>query len=239
MRKLIEKRWIEKSLIVLCAILLFLVIILGSINILAFYKSYYISEYEKTGTINDISAKYETDKEGARVIALNLTNNMFEFFRGKAELDPLSYTENEISHMKDVRNVLSTINFMYYAAALLLIILGISSYLLLKNDLMHFIELISSIVFWGAILSAAFLILFFLSIVFVFEPFFTVMHLILFPQGNWMFESSMTLMTLFQGQFFPDMALRIFVYALVQSIVFFVIGLWMRKNLKMYRKYSK
>jgi uncharacterized membrane protein len=62
--------------------------------------------------------------------------------------------------------------------------------------------------------------------------------MIFFPQGNWMFSPDSLLITLFPQQFFFDIALRIFIYAMFQSAVFFGIGYWMNKQLKIVEKHN-
>jgi len=61
--------------------------------------------------------------------------------------------------------------------------------------------------------------------IFSFDFLFTTFHVIFFPQGNWMFDPSSLLITMFPQTFFFDISLRIFIYAMFQALIFFGIGI--------------
>jgi uncharacterized membrane protein len=73
--------------------------------------------------------------------------------------------------------------------------------------------------------------------VFYFNTIFTTFHFIFFPQGNWLFDGSSLLITLFPTQFFFDITLRIFIYALIQVAIFIGIGYYLEKQIKIYDKH--
>jgi uncharacterized membrane protein len=105
-------------------------------------------------------------------------------------------------------------------------------YIRVKDSSKEFITYIARTTFWGGVISIAFLVILLLMSIFYFDLLFMLMHLILFPQGNWMFPVDSLLITLFPEQFFFNMALRIFIFALFQSAIFLGIGIWLRKHLK-------
>lgn len=220
----------KNVLIVLSSFFLFLIILFGSFSLIFNYKSLYYSEYQKNGVYTDISERNDINITESKSYVKDVTENIFSFFKGQEELK--YFSDEEKSHMKDVKFVVSGINFIYYSSALFFIILFFIIYFLTKPDKLLFIERLSKIVYYGSLSSLIFLITIFLWSVFSFETLFYLMHLILFPQGNWMFPADSLLITLFSERFFFDFALRIFVYAIFQSGIFFLIGYWLRKQIK-------
>jgi integral membrane protein (TIGR01906 family) len=196
-------------------------------------KNYYYEQYSKNG----VYAKISDNRSYAVNYATNVTDNVVDFLRGKNDLKYFSDTEQ--SHMHDVKLVISAMNFVYYSSAIFFIIIFIILYYLTKRERINFVEVISRILFFGSIAALAFLISIFLWSVFSFDTLFFLMHLIFFPQGNWMFSSESLLITLFPEPFFFNMALRIFIYAIFQSALFLGIALWFRKQVNMSKKYKK
>ena len=220
-------------LIIISAIFLFAIIIFGSFSLNIYNKDFYLKEYQKNDVYSTISPNMSYSKE----YTADITDNLFGYFRGSSELR--YFDENERSHLKDVKFVISGINFIYYSSAIFFIIVFVILYLLSKKDKSGFIDHLSKIILYSSIASLAFLIILFVWTVFSFETLFYLMHAILFPQGNWIFPQGSLLITLFPEQFFFDISLRIFVYAIFQSIVFLIIGLWLRKQVNLFRKFKK
>jgi len=222
-----HKKHHDKVIITLFTIALVIIIIFGSLNFMIFNKEFYIKEYSK----NDV---YDKLPEG--MDAEYITTNMFKYFRGNTELQ--YFTEDEKNHMEDVKHLIRTMQFMYYGAAMLCIALFIYTYRYFKEDKNMFIRIISKATIYSSIISIIFLVTIFLMAVFSFDFLFTLFHLIFFPQGNWIFSPDSLLITLFPQQFFFDISLQIFVYAMFQSLIFFGIGYWLRKQLKMVDRYK-
>lgn len=210
---------------------LFCIIIFGSFSLMFNYKDFYYSEYEKNDVYESVAQNNNMNITESRNYVKDITENMFGFFKGKQELN--HFTDEEKSHMGDVKFVISSINFIYYSSTIFFIIIFMILYLLSKKNKLLFIEHLSKIILYGSTAALAFLILLFLWSVFSFDTLFFLMHLIIFPQGNWTFPAESLLITLFPERFFFDMALRIFVYAIFQAGVFFLIGYWLRKQVKL------
>jgi integral membrane protein (TIGR01906 family) len=222
-----HKELSEKIIVITFSIAIFIIIILGSLNMMIFNKEFYYREYSKSGIYKNLP----TD-----VDARNVTNNVLKYFRNTAELG--YFTEDEKSHMRDVKDLIHVMQIIYYSAAALSIGLFYYCYRRFRHDKYHFIKILSNILLYSSIAAATFMILIFLASVFNFEIVFRIFHLIFFPQGNWMFDSSSLLITVFPEQFFFDISLRIFIYAIFQAIIFFGIGYWMRRQLKIVEKHN-
>jgi len=222
-------------LIYLAALFLFLVIILGSFSLMIFYKGFYIQEYSRLDVYSHVSELQGIGRNDSVTMADDAIDNVLKYFHGSEQLR--YFTPQEQSHMKDVKMLISTMNFIYYTSAIFFIIIFIILYNMLKKDLIDFIHKLSKILLYGSITSLIILIIIFLISIFAFEPFFITFHLIFFPQGNWTFDATSFLITIFPEQLFIDITLRIFVFAIIQAIVFLSIGLWLRKNVRLHRKY--
>lgn len=232
-----EKKLLNVFLIIFSSIFLFCILIFGSFSLMFNNKSFYYLEYEKNEIYNNVAKLNSINITESKNFVKDVTENIFSFFKGKSDLK--YFTDSEISHMKDVKFIISSINFIYYSSAIFFIIIFIILYLLHKNDKILFIEHLSKMMLYSSSASLIFLVVLFVWAVFSFESLFFLMHLTLFPQGNWMFDANSLLITLFPERFFFDMALRIFVYAIFQSGVFFIIGYWLRKQIKMTQNLNK
>lgn len=222
-----HKKHHDSIVIIILSIVLFIIIIFGSLNFMVFNKDFYFKEYSKNNVYDRLPETIEAE---------NVTNNMLSYFHNKDELR--YFSDIEKSHMEDVKNLIRIMQFTYYSAALLCVAIFIYAYKIFRDDQFRFIKIISKATFYSAVISITFLMILFLMTVFSFNFLFTVFHLIFFSQGNWMFSSDSLLITLFPQQFFFDISLRIFVYAMFQSAIFFGIGYWMRKQLKIVERYS-
>lgn len=222
-----RKRYHDKILIAAFSIALFIIIIFGSLNFMIFNKGFYSSEYSK----NDV---YDSMPQG--IDADEVTADILGYFRGNEGLE--YFTHDERSHMADVKHLIDVMRFVYYGAAALTVGLFYYMYRRFKDDRIGFIKMLSGSLLYSSISSMLFLVIIFLMTVFSFDLLFTMFHLVLFPQGNWIFDSSSLLMTLFPQQFFFDISLRIFVYAMFQSLIFFGIGYWMHRQLKVFDRYN-
>jgi uncharacterized membrane protein len=182
-----------------------------------FYKGFYIQEYSRLDVYSHVSELQGIGRNDSVTMADDAIDNVLKYFHGSEQLR--YFTPQEQSHMKDVKMLISTMNFIYYTSAIFFIIIFIILYNMLKKDLIDFIHKLSKILLYGSITSLIILIIIFL------------------PQGNWTFDATSFLITIFPEQLFIDITLRIFVFAIIQAIVFLSIGLWLRKNVRLHRKY--
>jgi integral membrane protein (TIGR01906 family) len=200
------------------------------------YKGFYYSEYEKNNVYEKISDIQSIDRASAESLARDMTESIFGYFRGHADLK--YFTDSEKSHMADVKNLISFFRYFYYFCAIVFIILFSILYYHNKSHKIYFISRLSQSLLYGAGAALAIMLMLFLAAIFYFDALFLIFHLALFPQGNWMFDQGSLLIILFPSQFFYNISVRIFLYSTVQAGAFFVIGYWLRKQLKMYERYS-
>lgn len=233
-KKHIDKKNVhDTSIIIMFTICLFIILIFGSLNMMIFNKDFYTKEYFK----NNVYEKISSDPDIGKEIALNATDDLTKYFRSYNSQELRYYTSTEMSHLEDVRGLIHTMQYIYYGAAILSIILFLYCYQRFKGDKQEFIKILAKTLLYSSIAAIIFLVSIFLLCVFCFDFTFTMFHVMFFPQGNWMFENSSMLITLFPQQFFFDISLRIFIYAMFQSIIFFGMGYWMNKQLNVFEKH--
>jgi integral membrane protein (TIGR01906 family) len=233
MIKMKNKKIHDKSIIIIFSIALFIIILFGSFNLMIFNKDFYYREYSKTGVYVQLSDNTTYAVETAH----NITENVIKYFRNTEDLK--YFSGDERSHMLDVKKLIRTMQFIYYGAAAITILLFFYCYRKFKEDKFDFIRILAKSLLYSSIAAIIFLLILFLLSVFSFDLTFTVFHMIFFPQGNWMFPSDSLLITLFPQQFFFDITLRIVIYAMFQALIFFGIGYWMNKQLKIHEKYNR
>jgi integral membrane protein (TIGR01906 family) len=223
----------DNIIVIAFSLVLFIIIIFGSLNMMIFNKDFYYKEYAKNNIYKDLPENIDTT---------NVTSDIITYFRGGATSETrfmqLPYfSEDEKSHMIDVKHLIRTMQIIYYSAAILSMALFYYCYRRFKDDKFAFIKTLSKSLLYSSIASIVFLVLIFLMSVFSFESVFIMFHQIFFPQGNWTFASTSLLITLFPKQFFFDISLRIFIYAMFQALIFFGMGYWIRRQLKIIEKH--
>ncbi len=234
--KLNKDKLFENTLIILMSIFLFFIILGGSFSLMMYYKGFYLSEYQKNGVYDNLAERNQINQTESVMLASNITDNLFTYFRGKSELN--YFENNEKAHMKDVKSIISAMFFIYYSSAVLFIICFVVLYLKFKKESIGFIKILSKILLMGSIVALVVLVLKLLMSLFYFNTIFNAFHLLFFPQGNWVFDSASLLITIFPQQFFFDFALRIFIYSIVQAGIFLLMGWWMYKQVKLHEHYE-
>jgi len=168
---------------------------------------------------------------------LSMTKEILSFFKYQDELDGqiryadvsrssvAFFTENEISHMVDVRDLIFKILLLFYGSLIVFIILLT---LLLFLERKHIKRLRGPglvFVISSSIVLFVFIVLYILSM--NFSHLFDNFHLIFFPQGNFMFDSNSLLITLFPFNFFYQYFTRLVIGSIVLSLIILFIGIFL------------
>lgn len=197
------------KLLILSIICITLIIFIGTFSSFLFNQKFYDSIYQNSGAYQNF------DKDRVN----NKTNEIFLFFQNKTSLDNKFYTENEISHMQDVKSLIKKSLIIYYISIISLIIIYLSVYYFYKDE---FILFILKSLFFSGILSLLLIALFFtMSFSSLFENF----HKILF-NGNYSFPYNSNLIKLFSEQFFTMFAKTIFLISGIKAIILSSIGVY-------------
>ncbi len=119
----------------------------------------------------------------------------------------LDYNYLEKEHLKDVKNLMQGVNYLFYLLLLVNTLL-ITKYK--KNK-----EQLKKMFFWGGLTTVVSLSFLLIVSLIAFYQLFTWFHLIFFPQGNWLFPVDSLLIQTFPQEFFVSLSLKIFLLSLL------------------------
>ena len=223
------KNLLKKLIILVGTISIIVVIIFSPLLFYIFNLNYYLGLYEKNEVYSYI------DKQDA----IKLTEELFGFFKENKEFKPFVlknnlpyFTQNEISHLEDVRVLFNKIFLAYYICLVLTIV---SIAILIEKNKKIFLKNISILL----IIPSAILILLLLLLYLFgqnFLPLFDKFHTIFFPQGNFAFPEDSTLITLLPLGFFTDFFEKLVISAAIISFALIITGFSISMILKKYFK---
>ncbi len=171
-----------------------LFIILLSLNLMIFNQEFYkqqMSNYEQ----------YQ-----------NQVNNLLDYFKG-VNLEESYYSEREISHLKDVRNLI-------WLSWVFIIILTVPVLYSFSKDKK---EHLRKQMILGGLYALALTILLSLTLI-SFSSSFITFHEILFTNNDWLLPASSTLIKMFPEEFFLQSTVQIVLYSIILSLLCIVLG---------------
>ena len=163
--------------------------------------------------------------------------NVFNFEVSYGAQEVLSYlkgdktdlgflTERELLHLKDVKNLLDFIFYLFYIFIFVFIFLSLYVYKKCSRE-----KLFKSLLA-GGVFSIVFLIFLASGAFFVFDWIFLRFHLFAFSNDFWILPMDSVLIDLFPEEFFYDMFMKILVWAFGVSFGLVVIAWALEKNTK-------
>ena len=183
-------------------------IILLSYNLIAYNLDFYKNEFQKHDIYSSLN-KSDVDKEA---------ENLINYFK-TGKLETSFFNEKELTHLKDVYKLNSTVCYLFYGlltliSICLLFLLYTKRCKELYNDLFH-----SGLISLGLIISLLILVI----INFSFS--FTLFHEMLFTNNLWQLNPETDkLIVMFPEGFFIDTFIRIVIYSLIFSLSLILIG---------------
>ena len=147
-----------------------------------------------------------------------IVDNVLNFYRGTAALEPSYYTPNEFSHLVDVERLVRKGKIVMYASLFLEVVL------------------VSIMIYWSrskrirTMLLAAGTGLLAVAAAFIigatqFEAFFLGFHHVFFPQGNFLFPSDSVLLVMYPFSFFQETFITLIVRATLIGFFLTIAGL--------------
>jgi len=223
-------------------VLLTIIILLTPLSCYVFNIDYYGTLFEKNGVFDIL------DKSDVLDTLINIT----DFFKYRFDLKTLyqdtivrpafdsenggfSFTANEVSHLYDVRVLLTRIFITYYAAILLFLIITM---LLIKRNSKSILYITGLMFIASSILSVVLILILYLAgknFPLLFDNF----HGVFFPQGNYSFVSGSLLITLFPAGFFYDFFVRIITCSVIAAFILLASGLFFIFMLKLSGKHRR
>lgn len=193
--------------------LLIFILVLGLPSFIALNPSIYFTEAKKTNaeaTLENASHYYK---------------NVHEFLVLQKTLKE-NFTENEESHMRDVRFLFNTFKILTIIFLTLIII----QYTKVKKQKKQrdFIKSIHKASIISTIILITIIIISILSFNWAFDAF----HKVFFPQGNWIFPHNSILITLFPETFFINTTKKIILITLTLSVSLTVLFYILEKKIK-------
>lgn len=197
----------KKVLIIVLS--LFFLIPLFAFKINMFNEKFYLQEFER----NSVYSKFNLSKEEVNLNAKNLIS----YLKSNEGLKTDFYSEKEVSHLKDVKTLISLGNKIFYFA----ILIFLSSLYYIKDK--------KKVICLSAMFCLVFYIILGLIVYFNFSSSFTVFHKLSFNNDNWMLSSDSTLIKLFPEDFFFRMTSRILITIIATLII---VMLFTKKKVK-------
>ncbi len=223
-------RKIRATVIAFNIIFVAVLIILSPLAMYLFNMGQYFSLYEQHQVTQSISEQDLT----------KITGNLINFFRNREEIIPFepegpapAFTDNEISHLEDVRVLTDRLLIIFYSSLGLFVL---SSILLVSKKIALFFKSMGLVFVGSAGLVGAILVLLYLFSQ-NFWVFFEQFHQVFFPQGNYMFPADSLLITLFPLGFFHQFFLKmVMTSGIVLAIVLLLGFLFLYANKLQLRK---
>lgn len=183
-------------------------IILLSYNLVAYNLDFYKYEFSKHDVYSSLN-KTEVDKEA---------ENLINYFKtGKLETD--FFNEKELTHLKDVYKLNSTVCYLFYLLSSLIFIC-----LLFLSYNKRYKELYKDL-FNSGLISLGSIIIFSVLVIINFNFSFNLFHEILFTNDLWQLNPETDkLIVMFPEGFFIDSFIRIIIYSVTFSLFLILIG---------------
>ncbi|MBD3259258.1 DUF1461 domain-containing protein [Candidatus Woesearchaeota archaeon] len=200
----------EKTGFMIFCIILALLIIMLPYKMFLFNESYYHSQFRKLDVYSSVG-------EGK---AKETLNEIFSFLKEKQDKIE-NFNKNELSHMRDVRNLLYKLDILFYVLIFLfaLFLLLWSFYYRTEETKEKYKCLFLSFFYSGTICIIIFTTAG-LLIVIDFNLAFTLFHKIFFPMGNYTFDPSVSLLKqLFPNKFFYNFSILCAIISILFSVI--------------------
>ncbi len=201
-------------LIIILALILSAVTIISSALLVTFDIGFYKNEFYRNGIYENFGDRNYVD---------NVSTNLIGYLRGNNNLVYTYYSGREISHLKDVRNLIYGLEIFLIIILIVLMVLLIL--LFYKNYKYLWIVFIGG---FGFLI--LFILLFYLLSLMNFSYIFDKFHRLFFTGNSWILDSSSTLIRLFPEEFFTHAFIRILIISLVIGLFEILIGLLIKKN---------
>lgn len=186
-----------------------IIIILASGLFVATDKVFYIKECKKLNTDCQKSLLF------------------VDYLKGKGSLLSLNLTQQEQSHMQDVKNLFANLEFIFLFFSVLTISM---LFFLLIKDKKRYRAFVVDYLFFGGISLIIFILVLSIFSLAGFDFLFDLFHRVFFSQGNYLFSTQSTLITLFPSEFFFDALKRILISCIVIAIFFVVVAYLLKKR---------
>ena len=210
-----KNKKLRYSILIILVLIIPFLFYLFNFRMLVFNEGYYQSEFRKHGVYSEIE---DADEINSGVLS--------DFKGGK--LLPDFFTNEEKSHLEDVKNLIQKSLLFFYSLIIIFLILIFSLFCYLKNKKNFkkiFKKDLGLVLIIGGLLAFLDAFIFYLMVKLNFDFVFEWFHRIFFT-GNWMFSTG--IVVLYPGDFFYDFFARVIVNTLLMGLGVVVVGFWLR-----------
>lgn len=201
----------RKFFFIFSIILIPIIILLLNFRLYVFNTDYYHKEFARHSV-------YKMFNNGELE---NSLDDLFDYFKGKGELNKEFFNSKEILHLKDVKNLIKKTIKLFYISIVLLIII----FILLKDK-----NLIIKSSLYGSASTIIIILFLFLVSSTNFSWYFLNFHYLVFSNNYWQLNPETDrLILMFPEEFFYDITTKIFFNSLIISLVIMLI-LYTLKN---------
>ncbi len=238
MKQFPATRKLPRALSAVCFALLVLGFLFISVDFVLYSPGFYRNQFAKNNAAEEVElSQAELDRVMYRLI---------DYFKGKTDdlqievtfesMDEprLFYTEDELSHMADVKKVFA--GFKTAAVVLLVASLLGLALLVLFTEKREVPALLSRGAAFGCGILFGILLLVGLALLLFFEPLFKAFHAVFFPQGNWQFPWDSNMLAILPESLFLTAAVLIAVSGLSLGVLLFAAGLTVQLVLRKKKK---
>ena len=216
------------TLKVIISLLIPLLIILGSVRLLA-TKQYLAFEYSKADFPEDpfgYDSIQRLNIAGANLRFLNQNRPLADLAGQEQNGEPI-YNERELKHMQDVQNVFQAAWRVWQIALIVVAVSGLA--LTVRKGAR---QALASAVTAGGTITTGLIVVVGLAAIIAWRAWFVFFHKVFFAAGTWTFNFTDTLIRLFPEKFWYDAALTITGLSLIAGILVSGIGIYSMKRIK-------
>lgn len=212
--------YVNKFLMILFIISIFFVSLIS----LVFSNTYDLGKYDTR------FEKFSVYEKFPKEIALEKTQNIISFFDSEQELDRDFFKQDEITHLEEVKNLLSRLKILYFIFIFLTwFTLIVLAYINKKN----YFNILSDLFFYsGIFILLILLILVIAYFVIGFDVLFWNFHEIFFIEKFAFDPYFSNMKSLFPDVLFFDIGRNIIIELVLEGILFLIVGLVVKKNKK-------
>ena len=132
-------------------------------------------------------------------------------------IENTSLTEDELTHLEDVKSLVQIEKIILYA----LLTLAILLFFILKKKVFN-------PMYYGGIITVGAILILFLLVIFSFDFAFTIFHKTLFRNDLWLLPTGSKLLELFPKEYFVNFAKKLGLYSTIISLLLIIIGRFKR-----------
>ncbi len=217
---------VPKVLFFLLALSLSVMIYTSSFFNIFYDEEFYEDFYER----NEINQTLDVPTDKAMEIVAYLNSETDQFPRESPVFADAQFTDNEVSHFRDVKDLIIATRVVYFVSFTLFLVLifGFLSSIIRAGDKASKDKIRRFLIklhYYVIGITGSILLLFLIGTLSSFDTLFVWFHEIFFPQGNWQFPPGSLSITLFPSEFFYEffMALLRNVFMLLSLLIVLVL----------------